>query len=551
MANSRDFTGKNRKFTGTKGIVTPKGTTGERVGSESGELRFNTTTELMEYYDGNQWKPIDAPPTISSISPSTVSADGSTLHTITISGSNFGIGLNVKFIGNTGTEYTAGNINRVSGSSITCKTTASMGTTDDPYDVQVINTSGLSANLEDGLVFNAVPTSTANDLGQIWTGRVVTGSSLNASATDPEGDTITYSVVPGYSLPSGLSISSSTGYITGTAGTISPGAVFVFKIRAGTATGNRDYQCFIKGVSATISATILMVGGGGGGANYSGGGGAGEVIQINPFSLARGTTYPLVIGAGGTGQNCSNAGTVGAGTTTTGFSETVKRGGGGHGADGSQSPSAQIGNGEGGGSRAGAASGQQGTSVNPSVTRYGGYSGGNGSCAAYYPGGGGGGSGGNGQGASPNTAPAGAGGTGVNINITGTPYFWAGGGGGSPHTNGSGGAGGAGGGGGGGAEDGGSAGAGGSGLNPGQAGIGPSSPHKGGNAGANTGGGGGSGPRLATGSVQGGNGGKGIVIVRYEGTSNVATGGTITSYSSGGTNYRVHTFTDSGNFITD
>ena len=97
MANSRDFTGKNRKFTGTKGITVSKGTTGQRVGSESGELRFNTTTELMEYYDGNAWKPIDAPPTISSISTSDargtndiLNADGSTLHTITITGGNLG-----------------------------------------------------------------------------------------------------------------------------------------------------------------------------------------------------------------------------------------------------------------------------------------------------------------------------------------------------------------------------------------------------------------------------------------------------------------------------
>ena len=44
MANSRDFTGKNRKFTGTTGIILPKGTTGERVSSNSGEIRFNTTT---------------------------------------------------------------------------------------------------------------------------------------------------------------------------------------------------------------------------------------------------------------------------------------------------------------------------------------------------------------------------------------------------------------------------------------------------------------------------------------------------------------------------
>jgi hypothetical protein len=182
MANSRDFTGKNRKFTGTKGIVTPKGTTGERIGSESGELRFNTTTELMEYYDGTAWKPIDAPPSISSVTTSDatgtntiLNADGSTLYTITINGGNFGVGVNVQFIGSTGTTYTAGNITRVSASQITCTTLSSMGTTDDPYDVKVTNVSGLSIESLDAFSYNAPPVFTvaAGTLGGVWIGRVL------------------------------------------------------------------------------------------------------------------------------------------------------------------------------------------------------------------------------------------------------------------------------------------------------------------------------------------------------------------------------------------
>src|SRR6056300_1816622 len=65
MSELRDFTGKNRKFTGTKGIDLPDGTTAERDTSYgSGTLRFNNTTNLMEYYTGTDWKAVDAPPTI-------------------------------------------------------------------------------------------------------------------------------------------------------------------------------------------------------------------------------------------------------------------------------------------------------------------------------------------------------------------------------------------------------------------------------------------------------------------------------------------------------
>src|SRR5210317_63690 len=65
MADIRDITGKNPKLTGTRGVDLPTGTTGERDTTYgSGTLRFNSTTNLMEYYTGTDWKAVDAPPTI-------------------------------------------------------------------------------------------------------------------------------------------------------------------------------------------------------------------------------------------------------------------------------------------------------------------------------------------------------------------------------------------------------------------------------------------------------------------------------------------------------
>ena len=61
MADSRDTHGKNKRFTGTDSITLPKGTSGERVASgasDKGKIRYNTTTNLSEYYDGNVWKAI-------------------------------------------------------------------------------------------------------------------------------------------------------------------------------------------------------------------------------------------------------------------------------------------------------------------------------------------------------------------------------------------------------------------------------------------------------------------------------------------------------------
>ena len=66
MADLKDFAGKNKEFRGVAGIRPSDitGTTSDRV-NEEGRLRYNNTTNLMEYYNGSDWKPIDSPPVVS------------------------------------------------------------------------------------------------------------------------------------------------------------------------------------------------------------------------------------------------------------------------------------------------------------------------------------------------------------------------------------------------------------------------------------------------------------------------------------------------------
>ena len=85
MSDLRDFTGKNRRFTGTDSIKNPIGTTGQRVASGSsdkGKIRFNSTTNLMEYYDGTDWKAIDAPPVVTGFTVDDVGGTAVTSATI-------------------------------------------------------------------------------------------------------------------------------------------------------------------------------------------------------------------------------------------------------------------------------------------------------------------------------------------------------------------------------------------------------------------------------------------------------------------------------------
>ena len=55
MSDLRDFTGKNRVFTGAAGIrPSDDGLgSGDRV-NDKGRLRFNDTTDLLEYYTGTE-----------------------------------------------------------------------------------------------------------------------------------------------------------------------------------------------------------------------------------------------------------------------------------------------------------------------------------------------------------------------------------------------------------------------------------------------------------------------------------------------------------------
>ena len=193
-----DFKFENITDTGTEGTKVASGTTGQR-GSTTGQFRFNTTTNLAEYYTGTDFKSIDAPPTVASINPTSATTTGVS---IVITGTNFQTGATVKFIGNDGTEYASPSVTVNSSTQVTATTPASLlPSSKEPYDIQVANSSGLSGTGTDLLDTGGVPAwSTAS--GQIG-GNIIEGDAVSTtvSASDPDGTAIVYSVVSG-SLPS-------------------------------------------------------------------------------------------------------------------------------------------------------------------------------------------------------------------------------------------------------------------------------------------------------------------------------------------------------------
>ena len=238
---------ENISDTGTAGTKVASGTTNQR-GSTAGQIRFNTTTGLAEYYDGANFKSIDAPPTVTAVSPLEVDSQAGGNVTFTITGTNFGSGAVAKFIGNDATEITASTTTVTNSTTISAVVAkSSFVSAKEPYDVKIINGSSLSATLDNQINVDTSPTwITAS--GQIG-GSIFEVDTVNTSvtATDTDGDTIVYSVQSG-TLPAGLSLNSSTGAITGTSSSVNSDTTSSFTLRAtaNSKTADRAFNIIIK-----------------------------------------------------------------------------------------------------------------------------------------------------------------------------------------------------------------------------------------------------------------------------------------------------------------
>jgi hypothetical protein len=306
-----DFKFEDIVDTGTEGTKVASGTTAQR-GSTAGQIRFNTTNNLAEYYDGTQFKSIDAPPTISSISPTEIESSGGGTQNIVITGSNFVSGATVKAIANNATEVTAGTVVVNSTTQITATFTESdFSNSLEPYDIKVTNVSGLSATLADQLnVDNAPSWNTAS--GNIATiSDQATGTHATLSATDADGDTVSYSETGGTNITgAGLSLNSSTGVISGDPTDVSASTTVSFTGRAtaGSKTTDRSFNIIIDPFR-NVQFALLGAGGGGGSQDngYQNGndenqgeGGCGSLITAT-YAIKLGTTIYYYVGSGGEG----------------------------------------------------------------------------------------------------------------------------------------------------------------------------------------------------------------------------------------------------------
>ena len=461
MSDLRDFTGKNRRFTGTDSETISSGTTAQRVDG-AGKLRFNTTTNLMEYYSGTDWKPIDSPPVITNITLDGGSdatsvvvgvGDGGNA-TIEIKGSLFDTtGAAVTFEPeNGGSTLNPLSTTRNSANLLTVTIAkSSFNTSNDPYTIRVTNGSGLSATLSGAIIGDNAPVfaTAAGTLGTLYdSGRSASPGLSPAAATDAESDTITYSITSG-SLPSGLSFNTTNAAITGTANAVGSNTTSPFTVRAATTNANTDRTFSITVNAPTVNSftstgsqtfavpsgvsavdVLVVAGGGSGGPGQGGGGGAGGLIYRPGFPVTPGGNVSLNVGAGmpSGSTRYPNPGTTsegsGRGYNTTFGNLTAIGGGAGWGDDHPGTPGGS------GGAASDNASSNGGSGIQPSQPMdSGSYGFGNGGGRGGTPmdqhaGGGGGGAGAAGQGAENGKQ----GGIGRQYSISGSNVYYAGGG---------------------------------------------------------------------------------------------------------------------------
>ena len=222
----------------TGAIIVPKGTTAQRpTTAVSGMLRYNTELNQYEVYDGGSslWGKVrDQPPTISSFSPKSVETVAGTTQ-FTITGSGFEeTGMTTRFVSIIdGTE-----VNRTSFIFDTITQirigfdNTNFNAAKEPYNLVITKSTGSSATLTNALYVDEAPVWTITNntnLANVFAQSTSTVNIPISTATDPEGDVVTYS---GSNFPTGLSINSTSGVISGSVPTANTQVEYTLTLNA-------------------------------------------------------------------------------------------------------------------------------------------------------------------------------------------------------------------------------------------------------------------------------------------------------------------------------
>ena len=191
-------------------------------------------------------------PTISSISPSTITNDATS---ITLTGTNYVNGCHVEAISSTGAIFTPNSVSFTNATTVVANFTIG---TDGTYFIRVENPDGLAARSSSALLTVSDAPTWTTSAGSL--GTVAAGASVNFTVAASGDSTITFSettsvLTSNTDTPAStmnLSLNSSTGAITGTAPSATSETTYNFTLRATDA----ESQTADRAFSITVSVGV-------------------------------------------------------------------------------------------------------------------------------------------------------------------------------------------------------------------------------------------------------------------------------------------------------
>jgi hypothetical protein len=194
----------------------------------TGQLYSNGEAARLELYtSANAWENIvQEVPGVASIGGQYLETNNS--NTIIIYGTNFVSGATAFAIGTNAVEVAATSTTFNSLVQLTAVFTG-LTSANEPYDIKVVNPSNLFGILPDSLFVNnqVAWTTSAGSLGTF-----ADQVAISVSAVAADDSTITYAVASGSTLPSGLTLNSSTGLLSGTLADVNSNTTYTFTLTA-------------------------------------------------------------------------------------------------------------------------------------------------------------------------------------------------------------------------------------------------------------------------------------------------------------------------------
>mgnify|MGYP003117160349 FL=1 len=221
------------------------GSTGQVLTVNSGLPSYQDTASTVTF------------PTVSSISPSTITNDATS---ITLTGTNYVNGCHVEAISSTGAIFTPNSVSFTNATTVVANFTIG---TDGTYFIRVENPDGLAARSSSALLTVSDAPTWTTSAGSL--GTVAAGASVNFTVAASGDSTIAFSettsvLTSNSDTPAStmnLSLNSSTGAITGTAPAATSETTYNFTLRATDA----ESQTADRAFSITVSVGINNSGG--------------------------------------------------------------------------------------------------------------------------------------------------------------------------------------------------------------------------------------------------------------------------------------------------